>query len=599
MSNGSDMTSEHGARLRALRLALAARGLDGFLVPRADEHLGENVPANAERLAWLTGFTGSAGLAIVLPETAAVFSDGRYTLQLQNQTDGELWQRQHMIEIKPELWLKRHAAGLRIGYDPWLISADALKRFTGVQMVPVSPNPIDEIWTDRPAPPAAPAVPHDSVFAGELAAEKRGRLGTVLTEAGEDAALLTDPASLAWLLNLRGGDVEFTPVALGYALLFADGAATLFMNPAKLSPETRAHLGNQVRIEDPAALPAALTELSGKTVRYHPASMPVWFKTTMEAAGAKLSEAPDPVALPRACKNAAEQEGMRAAHVRDGVAMVRFLAWLTEAAPAGAETEISAAAALFNARARGEYFRGESFPAISGAGEDGAIIHYRVTPESNRPIKPDEVYLIDSGGQYLDGTTDITRTVWTGPSPVPAEIKAHVTRVLAGHSALATVIFPEGVAGPHLDTLARQALWQAGLDYDHGTGHGVGAYLSVHEGPAGISRAAAPVPLATGMILSNEPGFYLPGHYGIRLENLLLVRPAEFPAAERKFLRFETLTLAPFDRALIEPTLLAPAALQWLNDYHARVFTTLSPLLSAAEDAAVLSWLKTATEPLA
>lgn len=592
------MTSEHNTRLHALRVALAAQELDGFLVPRADEHLGENVAPNAERLAWLTGFTGSAGIAIVLPDIAAVFSDGRYTLQLDNETDGALWQRLHMIETKPEHWLKQHAAGLRIGYDPWLVSADTLKRFTGVQMVPVSPNPIDTIWTGRPAPPAAAAVPQDLVFAGEAAAEKRDRLAKILAEAGEDAAILTDPASLAWLFNLRGGDVEFTPVALGYALLFADGTATLFMNPAKLDATSRIHLGNQVRIENPSALPAALAELAGKTVRYHPASMPVWFEATLEAAGAVVSKAPDPVALPRACKNAAEQDGMRAAHLRDGVAMVRFLAWLANAAPAGAETEMSAAAALLAARARGEHFRGESFPAISGAGKHGAIIHYRVTPESNRPIHPNEVYLIDSGGQYLDGTTDITRTVWTGPAPAPAEIKAHVTRVVAGHIALATVIFPEGVAGPFLDTLARQSLWQAGLDYDHGTGHGVGVYLSVHEGPAGISRAAAPVPLASGMILSNEPGFYLPGHYGIRLENLLLVQPAPFPGSDRKFLRFETLTLAPFDRALIEPDLLTPAALQWLNDYHAHVRATLAPHLEAADDAAALAWLNAATAPV-
>ncbi len=585
------MTSEHNARLTALRAALAARGLDGFIIPRADEHLGEYVPASAERLAFITGFTGSAGMAIVLAARAAVWSDGRYTLQLEQETDGALWERLHLIEQKPEDWLKTNAAGLEIGYDPWLISRDGLNRFAGSRLVPVTSNPVDEIWVDRPVPPMAPAVPHDERYTGESSAAKRARLAEALRDAGEDAAILSDPASLAWLFNIRGADVEFTPVALGYALLFADGKATLFMPAAKLPAETRAFLGNEVAVAERAELQAALGALSGKTVRYDPVTMPVWFQTTLEAAGAKLSPDADPVALPRARKNAVEQAGARAAHLRDGAAVVRFLSWLAEAAPTGQETEISAAERLLAERQAGEYFKGESFPAISGAGEHGAIIHYRVTPESNRPINPNEVYLIDSGAQYLDGTTDITRTIWTGPGPAPEEIKDHVTRVLAGHIALAMVVFPEGVAGAHLDAFARNALWQAGLDYDHGTGHGVGAYLSVHEGPAGISRAAKPVALQPGMILSNEPGFYLNGEYGIRLENLVLVRPADFGAQKRKFLWFETLTLAPFDRALINPTLLAPAQLSWLNAYHARVFAELAPLLEAP----AREWLAGAT----
>jgi Xaa-Pro aminopeptidase len=577
--------------LTALRAALAARGLDGFIIPRADEHLGEYVPASAERLAFITGFTGSAGMAIVLAARAAVWSDGRYTLQLEQETDGALWERLHLIEQKPEDWLKTNAAGLEIGYDPWLISRDGLNRFAGSRLVPVTSNPVDEIWVDRPVPPMAPAVPHDERYTGESSAAKRARLAEALRDAGEDAAILSDPASLAWLFNIRGADVEFTPVALGYALLFADGKATLFMPAAKLPAETRAFLGNEVAVAERAELQAALGALSGKTVRYDPVTMPVWFQTTLEAAGAKLSPDADPVALPRARKNAVEQAGARAAHLRDGAAVVRFLSWLAEAAPTGQETEISAAERLLAERQAGEYFKGESFPAISGAGEHGAIIHYRVTPESNRPINPNEVYLIDSGAQYLDGTTDITRTIWTGPGPAPEEIKDHVTRVLAGHIALAMVVFPEGVAGAHLDAFARNALWQAGLDYDHGTGHGVGAYLSVHEGPAGISRAAKPVALQPGMILSNEPGFYLNGEYGIRLENLVLVRPADFGAQKRKFLWFETLTLAPFDRALINPTLLAPAQLSWLNAYHARVFAELAPLLEAP----AREWLAGAT----
>lgn len=585
------MTSEHNARLTALRATLKSRGLDGFIIPRADEHLGEYVPASAERLAFITGFTGSAGLAIVLPGRAAVFSDGRYTLQLEQQTDPALWERLHITETKPEDWLAHHAAGLRIGYDPWLLSADSLARFAASAMVATQPNPVDEIWASRPAPPLAPAVAHPQAFTGESAGAKRARLGAALREAGQDAAILSDPASLAWLFNIRGADVEFTPIALGFALLFADSTATLFMPGAKLPPETRAQLGPDVTLAERAALPAALAALAGKAVRYDPAAMPVWFKTTLEAAGAKIAEAPDPTALPRALKNPVEQAGARAAHQRDGAAMVRFLAWLAKTAPTGAQTEISAAEALLAERGREQHFKGESFPAISGTGEHGAIIHYRVTPQSNRPIKPNEVYLIDSGGQYLDGTTDITRTIWTGPGPAPDLVREHVTRVLAGHIALARMVFPEGIAGAHLDSFARAALWQAGLDYDHGTGHGVGSYLSVHEGPASISRAAKPVALQAGMVLSNEPGFYLPGAYGIRLENLVLVQPAEFPAQKRKFLRFETLTLAPFDRALINPALLTAPALDWLNTYHARVYAELSPHLPA--DAR--GWLAQAT----
>jgi Xaa-Pro aminopeptidase len=567
--------------------------LDGFLVPRADAHLGEYVPPSAERLAFVTGFTGSAGVAIVLAERAAVFSDGRYTLQLAQQTDGALWERLHSTEHKPEDWLARHGAGRRIGYDPWLISAEGLARFSRSAMVAVERNPVDEIWADRPAPPMAPAVPHGVEFAGEGSAEKRARLGAMLREAGQDAAVLSDPASLAWLFNIRGGDVAFCPVALGYALLFADGRAALFMAGEKLSAATRAHLGEQVALAEVAALPEALAALAGKTVRYDPASQPVWFRDQLERAGARIAAEADPVALPRALKNPVEQAGARAAHLRDGVAVVRFLAWLAQAAPGGGESEISAAAYLLAQRERGERFRGESFPAISGAGEHGAIIHYGVTPQSNRGIKPGEVYLIDSGGQYLDGTTDITRTLWTGPGAAPEAVKAHATRVLAGHIALGMAVFPSGVAGAHLDALARVALWQAGLDYDHGTGHGVGAYLSVHEGPAGISRAAKPVALQAGMILSNEPGFYLEGAYGIRLENLVLVQPADFGAQARQFLRFETLTLVPFDRALIAPEMLSPAALDWLNAYHARVYAALAPHLGDAPE--VLEWLARAS----
>jgi Xaa-Pro aminopeptidase len=585
------MLNSHKDRLSTLRQCLAALGLDGFIVPRADEHLGEYVPPCAERLAWISGFTGSAGLAIVLAGEAAIFSDGRYTLQLAQETDPALWQRFHSQETKPEAWLRARAAGGRIGYDPWLISPEGLQRFTGVELVPVAKNPIDDIWADRPAPPMTPAMPHPECYAGESSAAKRARLAATLRAEGQDAAILTDPAALAWLFNIRGADLEFCPVALGYALLRADATAQIFMAPAKVTPELRAHLGPEVTILDRAALPAALAALKGQTVRFDPASQPAWFEMTLRAAGAHIAPGPDPVALPRALKNTTEQAGARAAHRRDGVAMVKFLAWLSTAS---GETELSAAARLRAFRAEGELFRGESFPAISGAGEHGAIIHYHPTPASDRPIRPNEVYLIDSGGQYLDGTTDITRTIWTGPGPAPAAICAHVTRVLAGHIALARAVFPTGVAGAHLDAFAREALWRAGLDYDHGTGHGVGSYLSVHEGPASISRAAKPVPLAAGMLLSNEPGYYLPGAYGIRLENLVLVQPAAFAETDKPFLCFDTITLVPFDRALIAPSLLTPEARDWLNAYHAHVRETLAPML----DAPTRLWLEKATTPI-
>jgi Xaa-Pro aminopeptidase len=473
-----------------------------------------------------------------------------------------------------------------------------LKKLAKSTLQPVARNPVDEIWADKPATPMAAVVPHDLGYAGEDSATKRERLAEILREEGQDAALLTDPASVAWLFNLRGGDVEFTPVALSFALLRADSTAILFIAAAKLTDETRAHLGNAVEIAEPDRMQEEIGRLAGKTVRYDPAAMPVWFQRTLEDSGAKVAEKPDLVSLPRAAKNAIEQDGARTAHLRDGVALVRFLAWLSASAPLGGETEISASEQLLEFRRCGALFKGESFPAISGAGEHGAIIHYRVSAESNRPIRPDEVYLIDSGAQYSDGTTDVTRTVWTGPSPAPQTVKDHFTRVMAGHIALSTAVFPAGVAGPHLDTLARGALWQVGLDYDHGTGHGVGSYLSVHEGPVGISRAAKPVPLDSGMILSNEPGYYLPGAYGIRLENLELVQPVDFPGATKKFLHFETLTLAPFDRQLIDPTLLTPEALQWLNRYHARVMAAIAPLLTEPSDGTALEWLRRATAPI-
>ena len=589
--------SAHAERLRALRRRLEELGLRGFIVPRADEHLGEYVPGSAERLAWLTGFTGSAGLAAVLPDLAAVFSDGRYVLQLAEQTDPALWERRHITDEPPHTWLATHAAaGAKIGYDPMLISEESLARYTDADLAmhPVDGNPIDAIWTDRPPPPHAPAVPHPIDRAGRNATEKRADIAEILRAAKQDAAIVTDPASVAWLLNIRGGDVPFTPFALGFAMIDSAGQTQLFMDSAKLGDATRAWLGNEVSVAGRDALAPALTGLSGKRVRVDPAGSPVWFAQVLRKAGATVTPGADPCALPRARKNPTEQQGARDAHLRDAVAVCRFLHWLAGAAPAGGETELSAAAHLLALRQEMPDFRGESFPAISGAGEHGAIIHYRVSAESNRAIRPDELYLIDSGAQYLDGTTDVTRTIWTGPAAPPKLMRERATRVLKGHIAIATLVFPQGVGGSHLDAFARRALWQVGLDYDHGTGHGVGSYLSVHEGPVSLSRLAKPVPVAAGMILSNEPGFYLPGHYGIRLENLLLVQPAQLQSATKAFLRFETLTLAPFDRHLIDPGLLDAAEREWLDSYHARVAGEVGPALPTdARD-----WLEAACAPL-
>ncbi len=594
----------HAERLAALRAELARRTLDGFIVPRADEHLGEYVPANAERLSWLTGFTGSAGLAAVLADRAAVFSDGRYVLQLASQTDAALWERRHSIDEPPPAWLAQHAAGKRIGYDPLLIGEDGLQRFTeaGLVMVPTEANPLDAVWADRPPAPLDPAVPHALALAGRSAAEKREEIAATLRAAKQDAAVITDPASIAWLLNIRGGDVSFNPIALGFAVLHADGGCELFMAPEKIPAATRDWLGNAVSVQDRAALPGALARLKGKRVRVDAGGSPAWFAQTLRAAGAEVVAGMDPCMLPKACKNATEQQGSRDAHARDAVAVCRFLRWLETAG--GRETEISAAERLLAFRAEVELFRGESFPAISGAGEDGAIIHYRVTPETNRALNPNEVYLCDSGAQYLDGTTDITRTIWTGPDAPPEELRDRFTRVLKGHIAISALVFPAGVCGAHLDGFARAALWQAGLDYDHGTGHGVGSYLSVHEGPVSLSRAARPIALAAGMVLSNEPGFYLPGAYGIRIENLLLVQPAAFAGAAcagvasagaaRPFLRFETLTLAPYDRRLIAPWLLTGAEVDWVDAYHARVAAEIGPHMPVGDR----DWLAAACRSL-
>ena len=583
--------SARRAAAGALRAELRRRGLDGFLVPRADEHQGEYVPPSAARLAWLTGFTGSAGLAVLLLEKGAVFSDGRYTLQMPEQVDTEIFECRHIGEEPPAEWI---AANLppkgALGYDPWLHVESEVRRFeeaarkAGGRLVACGDNPLDAVWRSRPAPPAAPIVAHGIAYAGRSAADKRRELAAALAGAGRDAAVLTLPDSIAWLLNVRGGDVSHTPLPLCFALLDREGRVALFVDPAKPAPGLGGHLGNEVSLAPPAAFGPALDALAGKTVLVDAASAPARVLSRLEAAGAEVVRGRDPCILPKACKNEGEIAGARAAHRRDAGAMADFLAWLDREGPSGRQTELSAAARLRGCREALPLFRGLSFPTISGAGPNGAVVHYGATEATDRVLAPDMLYLVDSGAQFLDGTTDITRTIAIG-RPTGRQ-RACFTRVLKGHIALASTRFPAGATGAQLDTLARAPLWQAGLDFDHGAGHGVGSYLSVHEGPQRISRRGGEA-LLPGMIVSNEPGYYEPGAFGIRIENLLLVREDPDFAG---MLGFETLTFAPIDRRLIDAGLLSPAERGWLNAYHMRVRE-----IAACEDPL---WLEAATAPV-
>ncbi|WP_119168569.1 aminopeptidase P family protein [Algihabitans albus] len=586
-------------RLAALRAELDRRGLDGFLVPRADEHQGEYVSPRAERLLWLTGFTGSAGLAVVLRDSAAIFVDGRYTLQAEQEVDTALYTPRHLTEEPVGSWISERLKGGKLGYDPWLHTADQVTRLgatlkrSGATLVTAEPNPLDAVWLDQPEPPLAPVVPHDLIFAGESSADKRSKLAGELRCQGVGAAVLTMPDSIAWLLNVRGGDVPRTPLPLSFAIVDDEGQVDWFVDARKITDEVPAHLGNGVRVRPPEDLAPALKEQSGRKVRVDPSSAAQWIFTQLEAAGAEVQRGDDPCLMPKARKNPTEMSGARAAHRRDGVALTTFLAWLTEAAPEGGVTELAASDRLYQLRAPGERFRDLSFDTISGSGPQSAVIHYRVTPKTDRELKPGELYLVDSGAQYLDGTTDVTRTIAVGePS---AEMRHRYTLVLKGHIAIATARFPDGTTGSQLDSLARRPLWNEGLDFDHGTGHGVGSYLSVHEGPQRISKVPNRVALKPGMIVSNEPGYYKPGAYGIRIENLVAVQEAESRSSdERKMLAFETLTLAPFDRSLIDVALLDESEISWVDHYHKRVKRELAPLVEAEAKA----WLETATTPL-
>ena len=588
-------------RVEALRGELARRGLAGFVLPRGDEHQGEYVSPRAERLAWLTGFTGSAGAAIVLADKAAMFVDGRYTLQVKTQVDGAIFAYRHLVDEPPHEWLAENAPkGGRIGYDPWLHSSDSADRLknactrAGAELVAVTGNPVDAVWPAQPPAPVSPARPHPIEFAGKSMQTKRAELALKLKHDGLDAAIVSAPDSLAWLLNIRGGDVPHTPLALGFAIVRADGESPLelYIDERKLLPETKAHLGNGVRVASPEALGPGLDALgkAGMRVLTDRSTAAAWIDQRLAGAGAVLVRDACPCALPKACKNAQELAGARAAHVRDGASLVRFLAWLAREAPTGKWDEIAVADKLMEFRRAGGDLRDTSFDTISGAGPNGAIVHYRATPETSRRLEADMLFLLDSGGQYPDGTTDVTRTMAVG-KPTD-EQKDRFTRVLKGHIAIARARFPKGTSGSQLDTLARRALWDVGLDYDHGTGHGVGSYLSVHEGPHRISKMPNTVALQPGMIVSNEPGYYKTGAYGIRIENLVAVREADpIPGAERPMYAFETLTLAPIDRNLVAPALLDAGERDWLDAYHARVLAEIGPLV----DAQTLGWLEAAT----
>ncbi|MGX9427425.1 MULTISPECIES: aminopeptidase P family protein [Bradyrhizobium] len=589
------------ARLATFREELARRKLTGFVIPRADQQQNEYVAPSEERLAWLTGFTGSAGLAIVLMQEAALFVDGRYTLQAGKQVDQKAWQIQPLVDPPPEQWLTKHlSAGDRLGFDPWLHTSAAAERLAaacakaGAELVAVDSNPVDAIWTERPRPPLGPVSIHGLPFAGEAEAAKVERIRDEINKLGVDALVLSDSHAVAWTFNIRGADVSHTPLPLSYALVPREGRPTVFIDHRKLSNLTRDHLEQSADVEEPDRLTLKLTELAqrGGSIALDNATAADALNRLITSAGGTPVRGNDPVSLLKAVKNAAEIQGTRTAHQRDAVALARFLAWIDREAPAGGLTEIDTVEALETFRRDTGALKDVSFPTIAGTGPNGAIVHYRVTRKSNRRIAPGDLLLIDSGAQYEDGTTDVTRTIAIG-QPTD-EMRDRFTRVLRGHIAIARAVFPDGTTGAQLDTLARQYLWQAGIDFEHGTGHGVGSYLSVHEGPARISKLGT-TPLKRGMILSNEPGYYKTDAYGIRIENLELVIGIDISGAEKPMNGFDTLTLAPIDRRLIDVTMLSEAELKWLNDYHARVRAEVRPRL---DDDATKLWLDEATAAL-
>ncbi|HEX8300019.1 aminopeptidase P family protein [Sphingomonas sp.] len=596
--------SSYADRLKALREQLKRDRLDGFVVPLTDEHMSEYVGAYAQRLAWLTGFQGSAGAAVVLPDEAAIFTDGRYTLQVRQQVSADDWQYVSVPAISMAEWLGDHAPdGGRIGYDPWLHTRawvmEARKELAekGAELVAVDTNPIDSVWPDQPAPSDARLSVHDDAAAGKASAAKRAEIADWLAERKADAVVLSALDSIAWAFNIRGDDVSHTPVALAYAIVNSDGTADLFVAPEKMTEAVAQHLGNAIRVHPRAAFAPALMAFRDKRVAADPERAVAAIFDALESGGAKVLSLRDPIVLAKALKNPAEIAGHKAAQARDGAALARFLKWFEETAPAGGLTEMSAADKLREFRDATGLLKDLSFDTISATGPNGAIPHYKVTAESSLPIQLGQLYLVDSGGQYADGTTDVTRVMPVGEAA--EEMKDRFTRVLKGHIAIATATFPAGTCGAQLDSFARAPLWEVGLDFGHGTGHGVGAYLSVHEGPQRIAQPYYPggqslEPLKAGMFLSNEPGYYKTGEFGIRIENLVLIVEKHIPGSEQQMLGFETLTFAPIERTLILPNLLTQNELAWLNEYHSRVVQIIGPKLDAEER----RWLEAKCAPV-
>jgi Xaa-Pro aminopeptidase len=596
--------SSYADRLAALRQQLKEDHLDGFVVPLTDEHMSEYVGSYAQRLAWLTGFQGSAGSAVVLPEEAAIFTDGRYTIQVRQQVSPTEWSYQSVPETSVAKWLQENAPnGARIGYDPWLHTADWVRQATkslaarGAELVAVKRNPIDAVWADRPEPSKARLIVQPEKMAGKSSAEKRHEMADWLVNEGADAAVLAALDSIAWTFNVRGADVTHTPVALAYAVVNADGTADLFTESEKVGDDVAKHLGNGVRVHERAEFEPYLKSLKDKLVAVDPERSVAAIPQALEEGGARILSRRDPAVLPKAIKNAVEIAGHEAAQARDGAAVSRFLRWVETEAPKGGLDEIIASDKLEALRHEHGDLRDLSFDTISAYGPNGALPHYKGTAESNLPFKPGTLYLVDSGGQYQDGTTDITRTVPIGEPT--AEMIDRFTRVLQGHIAIATALFPKGTRGSQLDSFARRPLWEAGCDYAHGTGHGVGAFLAVHEGPqrispVGSSQSGGDEPLQAGMILSNEPGYYKAGEYGIRIENLVLVVDKDVPGGDKEMLGFDTLTFVPIEKKLIDASMLSDKELGWLNDYHQRVLALIGPQLSGEDKA----WLETQCAPL-
>lgn len=585
--------------LPLLRAEMAKQNLDGFIIPHDDEYQNEYIPEYAERLMWVSGFSGSAGAAVVMTDKAVVFTDGRYTLQVRQQADSDFFDYADLVETPPDAWLKKNTPkGARIGYDPMLHTTANVKRLqiaaakANFDLIAVMENPLDTAWNDQPGAPTTPVQPHGLTFAGVSSEHKRKEIAEAISNMGADAALITAPPSIAWLFNIRGRDVARTPLPLGRAIIKKDGTASLFLAPEKVDNQLPAYLGDEVDLRAEADISTALEQLGikGARVAVDPALAPSKYADDLRAAGAVIIDATDPCALPRAVKNDAEIAGARAAHVRDGAAVTQFLHWLDTEAQSGNVDEITAAKKLESFRQQTGELKDISFDTISGAGSNGAVVHYKVSTETNQVLERDSLYLVDSGGQYSDGTTDITRTVPIGKTT--AEMRDRFTRVLKGHIALATMRFPTGTSGAQLDAFARKPLWDMGLDYDHGTGHGVGSFLGVHEGPQRIAKAGSGQPLKPGMILSNEPGYYKTGEFGIRIENLIVVTPpAPVAGGEREMMTFETITLTPINLDLVDVSLLSESEREWLNTYHAKVRETLAPLLPEH----IKGWFENAT----